>query len=434
MTTEDAPLSQPEVAQAPERTSYTRRREDVLHRLFGQRHELAARLVEEFRNVIPEYQKLSDAAIRDVVEMSVHNITHVTTTFADVTTDFEGDIEWLRRSAVRRLHQHVSLASLLRTYRLSGTMLWRAICEECGDDAVGREVALDCADAMMRYTDSVSSAITQAYLRESMSVASGGQALRTDVLETLVTGEPVSETARRHATTLAMTLRERSVFVVLVHVQHLDAPSSGVHAALRTMRELLATRLDSTLVGARDAEIVAIMCPEAEVDQGVLDNALQELVTEHPDWSIGVGRTSKGVAGVRSSYEEARMAVDLGIEAGWAGRVVRFADVMLDQILRSAQHLDALLEETVQPLVDYDAHKRADLVPTLRAYIRSNLNMTKAAAVLGVNPNTVVYRLRRIRELTGRDPNHSDDLLLLAIGLRLLDSVPPDARLERPRP
>jgi DNA-binding PucR family transcriptional regulator len=29
-----------------------------------------------------------------------------------------------------------------------------------------------------------------------------------------------------------------------------------------------------------------------------------------------------------------------------------------------------------------------------------------------IHPNTVVYRLRRIRELTGRDPHDPDDLLL----------------------
>ncbi|MDP9365502.1 MAG: helix-turn-helix domain-containing protein [Chloroflexota bacterium] len=51
--------------------------------------------------------------------------------------------------------------------------------------------------------------------------------------------------------------------------------------------------------------------------------------------------------------------------------------------------------------------------------------MTKAAARLSVNPNTVVYRLRRIRDLTGRDPSTVDDLLLFALGLRLLDTAPP---------
>jgi DNA-binding PucR family transcriptional regulator len=30
----------------------------------------------------------------------------------------------------------------------------------------------------------------------------------------------------------------------------------------------------------------------------------------------------------------------------------------------------------------------------------------------------VVYRLRRIRELSGRDPHDVDDLIVLALGLR----------------
>jgi DNA-binding PucR family transcriptional regulator len=36
-----------------------------------------------------------------------------------------------------------------------------------------------------------------------------------------------------------------------------------------------------------------------------------------------------------------------------------------------------------------------------------------------VHPNTISYRLRRIKELTGRDPHVPDDLLLLQLGLKL---------------
>ena len=33
----------------------------------------------------------------------------------------------------------------------------------------------------------------------------------------------------------------------------------------------------------------------------------------------------------------------------------------------------------------------------------------------------VVYRLRRVRELSGRDPQNPDDLLLLFLGLKLVE-------------
>ncbi len=128
---------------------------------------------------------------------------------------------------------------------------------------------------------------------------------------------------------------------------------------------------------------------------------------------------------MRQSYVEAREAADLGSLSSLPTRAIRFTDVLLDQILRSTRHTEALLEETVGPLADYDSRKRAELLSTLRAYVGSNFNLTRAASQLSVNPNTVVYRLRRIRDLNGRDPSAVDDILLLAPGLRLLDSAPP---------
>ena len=56
--------------------------------------------------------------------------------------------------------------------------------------------------------------------------------------------------------------------------------------------------------------------------------------------------------------------------------------------------------------------------PTLRAYIAASTNMTQSGRLLTVHPNTVVYRLRRIRELTGRDPHAMDDLQVLFLALR----------------
>ena len=36
-----------------------------------------------------------------------------------------------------------------------------------------------------------------------------------------------------------------------------------------------------------------------------------------------------------------------------------------------------------------------------------------------MHPNTVVYRLRRIRELTGYDPHTIDELIVLFLGMKL---------------
>jgi hypothetical protein len=407
-----------------DRAAYAERRRTLLEQVHARRHELAASLVDEYRTVIAEYRELPEAVlIRDVAEAAVQNIEDLVDAFGNGFTVPGHDIEWIRRSAARRVHQHVSLPSLLRTYRLWGNYLWRTMAELAGDDDLGRRLAIEAAGAMMAYVDALSSGVTQAYIRESSTVTIDSQALRTDVLETLLTGEPVSERARRQIAVLALALRER-LLVVVLRVSQRDDPLTGVHAATRAARNRLAPLSRTFFVGARDTEVVCICVLDHDDIAGV-EQACHDLAGSGHGWTVAIGRLTEGVAGIRRSYGEAREAADLGFSTQRPGRAIRFTDVLLDQILRSTRHTDALLEETVKPLADYDRRKGAELLPTLRAYVRSNFTLTKAAAELTVNPNTVVYRLRRIHALTQRDPSVVDDLLLLALGLRLFDSAPP---------
>ncbi len=404
---------------------YDERRRKVLERVHARRHELARELVEEYRTVIAEYRELPEPVLmQDVAEVAVQNIEHLVRTFDD-GFDWSGDgPEWLRRSAARRVHQHVSLPSLLRTFRLWGNHLWRTMTELAGDDEVGRRLAVDTADAMMRYVDKVSTAVTLAYIRESSTVATDGQALRADVLETLLTGDPVNERARRQVAVLGSTLRDR-LLVIVVQLPQRDDPFTGAQTAVRAARNLIGPLARRFLVGARGTEVVCICGVDTDDDVRQLESAADQVVASRRGWTAGIGRVSEGLVGVRRSFAEAREAADLDFSAQPRRRAVRFADVLLDQILQSARHTEALLDETVRPLSDYDSRKQAELLPTLRAYVTSNFNLTRAAAQLSVNPNTVVYRLRRIRDLTGRDPYSADDLVLLVLGLRLLDSTPP---------
>lgn len=404
---------------------YVERLRQVLQQLHARRHELASSLVDEYRTVIAEYRELPETVlIRDVAEAAAQNIEYLVDTFASGFDVPDEDIEWIRRSAARRVHQHVSLTSLLRTYRLWGNHIWRAITRFAGEDATGKQLSIDAADAMMEYLDRVSSGLARAYLRESTAAAGEGQALRTDVLETVLTGEPVSERARRQSAVLAMSLRGR-LMVVVVQTPERDDPLTGVQAAARAVRNQLAPLSKTFLSGPREHETVCICVLDYGEDGTRVEAAAHALAASQRGWTVGIGRTAEGIDGVRRSYGEAHEAADLGFSIQQPGRAIRFADVLLDQILRSTRHIDALLEETVRPLADYDQRKNAELLPTLRAYVNANFNLTRAAAELTVNPNTVVYRLRRIRTLTRRDPMAVDDLLLLALGVRLLDSAPP---------
>ena len=73
----------------------------------------------------------------------------------------------------------------------------------------------------------------------------------------------------------------------------------------------------------------------------------------------------------------------------------------------------------MRPLREYDGRRNAGLIDTLRAYIDGNFSITRAARALDLHNNTVLYRLDRVRELTGRDPRNPRDIVFLALSLRL---------------
>ena len=59
-------------------------------------------------------------------------------------------------------------------------------------------------------------------------------------------------------------------------------------------------------------------------------------------------------------------------------------------------------------------------MPTLKVYLRNNMNAVKTAKELFIHRSTMVYRLERIEELTGIDYKDPYKILHLLISLELL--------------
>ena len=68
-------------------------------------------------------------------------------------------------------------------------------------------------------------------------------------------------------------------------------------------------------------------------------------------------------------------------------------------------------------LVKADAAANGVLIKTLRAVANADMNMQKAARILGKHPNTVYSRIDRIREFTGLDGQRYHDLTELLLGV-----------------
>ncbi|MER5377512.1 helix-turn-helix domain-containing protein [Streptomyces sp. NPDC002553] len=115
-----------------------------------------------------------------------------------------------------------------------------------------------------------------------------------------------------------------------------------------------------------------------------------------------------------------------------APRPARYADAAgAGAAVETLRILDAVRpvwesgEGPVHELIRADLAGGGELVRTLAAYFDTGGDVTAAAGRLVVHPNTLRYRIVRLRERDGVDVDDPDTRLLLTLAARLATAAPP---------
>ncbi|MFF7142191.1 PucR family transcriptional regulator [Streptomyces nodosus] len=138
--------------------------------------------------------------------------------------------------------------------------------------------------------------------------------------------------------------------------------------------------------------------------------------------TLGVSAAVHSAEGLRGALEEARHA--RRVAAARPGRVcaaghhelashVLLLPFVPDDVRR------AFTARLLDPLRDYDRRHRAELIPTLEAFLESDGSWTRCATRLHLHVNTLRYRVGRIEQLTGRDLSRLEDKLDFFLALRM---------------
>ncbi|WP_262056431.1 PucR family transcriptional regulator [Streptomyces sp. STR69] len=138
--------------------------------------------------------------------------------------------------------------------------------------------------------------------------------------------------------------------------------------------------------------------------------------------TLGVSAAVHSAEGLRGALEEARHA--RRVAAARPGRVcaaghqelashVLLLPFVPDDVRR------AFTARLLDPLRDYDRRHRAELIPTLEAFLECDGSWTRCATRLHLHVNTLRYRVGRIEQLTSRDLSRLEDKLDFFLALRM---------------
>ena len=167
----------------------------------------------------------------------------------------------------------------------------------------------------------------------------------------------------------------------------------------------------------RQQDELLVLLQDGEADREALTGAV----------SVGVGFSRPFPAGSGASLavarREARWALARAADAGRP--VVSYGEDRTQKWLTSeAAELRALAAQVIGPVLDYDAEHSGDLVASVRVWLEHDRQTDRAARALHIHPNTLLYRIRRFEQISGRSLASTESLAEVWLAMRTTAAVP----------
>ncbi|MEV4134919.1 helix-turn-helix domain-containing protein [Dactylosporangium sp. NPDC049742] len=292
-----------------------------------------------------------------------------------------------------------SLDALLAAYRVGARVAWRELAAVTVGAGMAAPALARFAELTFAYIDELSAASVTGHSDE---LATSGRARRRALdrlAQSLLVGEPAQAVAA------AAVAAEAADWTAPQTLTAVLLPDSGIRA-IRPVVDLLDPRtLQTTVEHLRDTSVLLV--PDAH---GAARGHLLRLVAPHGavtgppvPWSLA-----------RHSFERAVRVSRLFPGAAPVDTEEHLVDLVVTADPRA---LADLREQALAPLAGERESTVTKLVETLRSWLLHQGRRDEVAADLFVHPQTVRYRVAKLRELYGDRLRDPEWLLLLTVAL-----------------
>ncbi|MBQ8402111.1 MAG: helix-turn-helix domain-containing protein [Clostridia bacterium] len=172
--------------------------------------------------------------------------------------------------------------------------------------------------------------------------------------------------------------------------------------------------------GEQDIVLVKEIKPSTDIKEiekvakGIADTLNSEFYTKV---SIGIGTVVDNIKDLARSYKEAQVALEVGKVFDTEKNIISYENLGIGRLIY--QLPTTLCEMFLQEVFkngSLDALDRETLM-TIQCFLENNLNVSETSRKLFVHRNTLVYRLEKIRKLTGLDLREFDHAITFKVAL-----------------
>ncbi len=202
-------------------------------------------------------------------------------------------------------------------------------------------------------------------------------------------------------------------------------------AAVEVMQNLFPDKQRDFVISINETDMVIIKeLPGGENPseiKAIAENVEKTLMDElQIRCIIGIGTTARHLRELADRYKEAQIAIDVGRVFDSDKSIISYENLGIGRIIYQLPTTlcEMFLNEVFKknPLETLDE----DTLETINKFFENNLNVSETSRKLYVHRNTLVYRLEKIKKLTGLDLREFDHAIVFKVAMMVkqyLDSV-----------
>ncbi|MBQ8396800.1 MAG: helix-turn-helix domain-containing protein [Clostridia bacterium] len=183
-------------------------------------------------------------------------------------------------------------------------------------------------------------------------------------------------------------------------------------------------------VGEHDIVLVKDVKPNTEMKEieKIATNIADTLSTEfYTKVAIGISTMVDNIKDLARAYKEAQVAIEVGKVFETEKNIISYENLGIGRLIY--QLPTTLCEMFLQEVFKKGSLESLDreTLMTIQAFFENNLNVSETSRKLFVHRNTLVYRLEKIRKLTGLDLREFEHAITFKVALmvkKYLNSKP----------
>ena len=193
-------------------------------------------------------------------------------------------------------------------------------------------------------------------------------------------------------------------------------------SAFDVIQNLFPDKAKDFVININESDIALVKEVRPGVDPKDLEKLARSIVDTlgsefYTQAIVGIGTTVEGIKDLASSFKEAQVALEVGKVFDNERSIIRYDHLGVARLIYQ-------LPTTLCEMFLREVFKRGSIESldqetlfTIQKFFENNLNVSETSRKLFVHRNTLVYRLEKIKRLTGLDLREFDDAIVFKVAL-----------------